>query len=58
MPDRRASIPIFGAIGMTLGAGLGVVLHSIPQGAGAGLAIGVGIGAWRERVMRARAKGR
>jgi hypothetical protein len=58
MPDKRSSIPIFGAIGMSVGAGLGVLLHSIPQRAGVGLAIGVGIGALRERLARTQEKGR
>jgi len=32
------------AIGLAIGAGLGVVFHNIPIGAGAGLAIGAALG--------------
>jgi hypothetical protein len=58
MPEKRSNIPFFGAIGMLVGAGLGVLSHSIPQGVGAGLAIGVGVGALRERMIRAQGKSR
>jgi hypothetical protein len=54
MRASKGSIPFFGAVGMALGAGLGVFADAIPQGVGAGLAIGVGFGALRERMMRQR----